>query len=108
MELFQRWNYVLFIIYVHETLRQKLKDLLSMIPNYKNPVHKYDLNPSKTQLETVEECSLTEVNMKEFGIRTRSHNKNANESDSDDEMGGWATPVQTDVRVRQNKSDCFF
>jgi DnaJ homolog subfamily A member 2 len=73
---------------VHETLRQKLKDLLSMIPNYKNPVHKYDFNPSKTQLETVEECSLTEVNMKEFGIRTRSHNKSANDSDSDDEMGG--------------------
>lgn len=73
---------------VHETLGKKLKDLVSMIPNYKNPVHKCDFNPSKTQLETVEDCTLTEVNMKDFGIRNRSHNKSANDSDSDDEMGG--------------------
>lgn len=79
---------------VHKTLRQKLKDLLSMIPNYKNPVHKYDFNPSKTQLETAEECSLTEVNMKDFGIRTKSNYKNANDSDSDDEMGGMGGQPQ--------------
>lgn len=79
---------------VHETLRKKLKDLLSMIPNYKNPVHKYDFNPTKKQLETAEECSLTEVNMKDFGIRTRTHNKSANDSDSEDEMGGMGGPPQ--------------
>ena len=79
---------------IHETLRQKLKDLLSMIPNYKNPVHKCDFNPSKKQLETVEECSLTEVNMKDFGIKKRTHNKSANDSDSDDEMGGMGGQPQ--------------
>ena len=55
-----------------------------MIPNYKNPVHKYDYNPTKKQLETAEDCSLTEVDMKDFGIRSE-HIKEANDSDSEDE-----------------------
>ena len=73
---------------VHENLRNKLKDLISMIPNYKNPIHKYDFNPTKEQLETSENGLLTEIDMKQFGIKTRRHNKSANDSDSDDEMGG--------------------
>ena len=73
---------------VHDKLKQKLKELLNMIPNYKNPIHKYDFNPSKEQLETAEDGILTEVNMKDFGIRTRTNNKSANDSDSEDEMGG--------------------
>ena len=76
-----------------------------MIPNYKNPIHKYDFNPSKEQLETAEDGILTEVNMKDFGIRTRTNNKNANDSDSEDEMGGmgggWTTTMSTNVNYNQ-------
>jgi DnaJ-class molecular chaperone len=72
---------------VHAALGKKLNDLLSMIPNYKNPVHKYDFHPNKEQLEIAELCSLDEIDMKQFGIKTKKH-KNANESDSEDEMNG--------------------
>lgn len=79
---------------VHEKLGQRLKDLISMIPNYKNPIHKYDFNPSKEQLETAEGGTLNIVNIKDFGIKTRKNNKSANDSDSDDEMGGMDGPPQ--------------
>lgn len=79
---------------VHEKLGQKLKDLISMIPNYKNPIHKYDFNPSKEQLETAEGGTLNIVDIKDFGIKTRKNNKSANDSDSEDEMGGMDGPPQ--------------
>ena len=71
----------------HKILKDKLKNALNMIPNYKNPVHKFDFNPTEEQLETVEDCKLNIVNINDFGIKNKKY-KNANESDSEDEMGG--------------------
>ena len=69
----------------HEKLKDKLINLLNMIPNYKNPVHKYDFNPTEAQLETVEDGTLNVVNINDFGIKNKKY-KNANDSDSEDDM----------------------
>ena len=58
-----------------------------MIPQYKNVVHEYDYKPTETQQKESEPHTLIEVDMTEFGIKTRKH-KNAHDSDSDDEDSG--------------------
>lgn len=69
----------------HDKLKDKLINLLNMIPNYKNPVHKYDFNPTEAQLETVEDGTLNVVDINDFGIKNKKY-KNANDSDSEDDM----------------------
>lgn len=70
---------------IHSTMKQKLRDILTSIPQYKSIVHKNDFSPDKDELEESQPVSMISVNMDDFGHRRREH-KSAHDSDDEDEM----------------------
>ena len=70
---------------VHPTMKQKLQDILSSIPQYKNDVHKNDFIPNKNELEESQPSNLNTIDISEFGRKQQQH-RNAHDSDDEDEM----------------------
>lgn len=70
---------------VHPTMKQKLQDVLSSIPQYKNVVHQTDFIPNKNELEESQPSNLDTIDISEFGRQQQQH-RNAHDSDDEDEM----------------------
>ena len=70
---------------VHPTMKQKLQDILSSIPQYKNDVHQNDFIPNNNELEESQPFNLDTIDISEFGRKQQQH-RNAHDSDDEDEM----------------------
>ena len=70
---------------VHPIMKQKLQDILSSIPQYKNVIHQSDFIPNKNELEETQPCNLNTIDISEFG-KQQEKQRNAHDSDDEDEM----------------------
>jgi DnaJ homolog subfamily A member 2 len=72
-------------LHINSNTKTMISNIFSRIPNYKKRIHRHDFTPTIEELKVQDDCTLIEVDMSEFGIKTKK-TKSANDSDSDDDQ----------------------
>ena len=76
---------------IHPTMKHKLQELLTSIPQYRNDIHQADFVPTQEQKEEAQPSTMTTIDINELGQRRQEH-KNAHDSDDEDETHGGHPP----------------